>query len=149
MTISERQQTGCESHYTRDAAHGPRGVGPRTQDRPRTPVDSPRAPGTPWRQFERSEDWQNRRHASRGPNRDIDNLISPRTRRPSVQSYNSAVSENDASSICTDTEDDYDDTESETEYAQGVDQVPMYVKNEGRLYLVTDSWTQENSGRLA
>ena len=61
--------------------------------------------------------------------------------------YNYAVSESDASSICTDTEDDYDDTENETEYAQGVDSVPMYMKNEGRLYLVTDSWTQERSER--
>ena len=146
MTISERQQTGRDSHFTREAAHGPEGVGPRTQDRPRTPVGSPRAPDTAWRETERSEEWLNRRQASRGPNRDIDDLISPRPRRTSIQSYNYAVSESDASSICTDTEDDFDDTENETEYAQGVDSVPMYVKRGGRLYLVTDSWTQERSG---
>ena len=74
-------------------------------------------------------------------------MRSPRTRRPSIQSYNSAISESDASSIYTDTEDDYDDTENETEYAQGVNYVPMYMKREGKLYLVTDSWTQESSGR--
>ena len=131
LTLSQRENRNRTSHNLRDAAQGSRGAGQRDQDNLGSHTD-------------RYEE-QNRRNTEHEIREDSPSAESPRRRRFSYSSVVSGSTDLDSSFISD--VDENSEVDNETVGLNDSQQpgwrVPMYMKVDGQLYLITDTAEEE------